>query len=70
MLTKKQLEMFRFLKAFYKKKGYMPSYIEIKGETGIRSNSNVHRYLRCLQERGVIKVMSRRARAIKIVGQK
>lgn len=53
-LTKKQHEVFQYIKSYTKKKGYSPTQREIKDHFGLKSFGSVQRYLKYLKEAGLI----------------
>ena len=67
MLTKKQLELFTYIHHIVKKSGVAPSFDEMKEALKLRSKSGIHRLISGLEERGFIKKLSHRARAIEIL---
>jgi SOS-response transcriptional repressor LexA len=67
MLTQRQKEMYDFIRAYYAKHGIAPSFMEMMDATGRSSKSGVHRVLVALEERGFIRRMRDRARAIELV---
>ena len=66
-LTPRQLDIFREIKDFIKMNKFSPSYEEIKQLAGLRSKSEVHRYVHNLEARGWIKRGNGRNRSISIV---
>ena len=66
-LTSRQLDIFREIKDFIKMNKFSPSYEEIKQLAGLRSKSEVHRYVHNLEARGWIKRGNGRNRSISIV---
>ncbi|MBM7067652.1 transcriptional repressor LexA [Actibacterium sp. 188UL27-1] len=67
MLTKKQLDLLDFINARLKKDGVPPSFDEMKDALDLRSKSGVHRLITALEERGFIRRLAHKARAIEIV---
>jgi len=65
-LTKKQSELLEFIKAFQIESGTSPSLEEMRVGLGFNSKSAIHRRLQSLEERGAIKRLRYRARAIEI----
>lgn len=63
-MTKRQRQMFDFIRGYWKERGYSPSYREIADGVGIRSISGVSRMLICLQERGLVTFLPHKARSI------
>jgi repressor LexA len=69
MLTRRQNEVLSFLAAHIKAHGFAPSYEEIARALNMGSKSGVHHILRQLDERGHIRRLPGRARAIEIIRQ-
>jgi len=67
MLTKKQLELLRFIDREMKKRGVSPSFDEMKDALGLKSKSGIHRLITGLEERGFIRRLPHRARALEIL---
>lgn len=67
MLTKKQHELLLFIHSRLKKEGVPPSYEEMKVALGLHSKSGIHRLVNALEERGFLKRLPNRARAIEIL---
>lgn len=67
MLTKKQLELLEFINGRMKRDGVPPSFDEMKEALDLRSKSGIHRLITALEERGFIRRLAHRARAIEIV---
>ena len=67
MLTQKQLDLLEFIKKRLSKNGVPPSFDEMKEALDLRSKSGIHRLIIALEERGFIKRLANRARAIEIV---
>jgi len=67
MLTPRQHEALTFLAAYTREHGYAPSFEEIAEAMNVASKSNVHRLLSGLEERGFIRRLRHRQRAIEIV---
>ena len=67
MLTKKQLELLRFIHDRMSKEGVPPSFDEMKDALSLASKSGIHRLISALEERGYIRRLANRARAIEIV---
>lgn len=66
-LTEKQAETRDFIAAELRAKGRPPSYAEICAALGFASKSNVHRLVLALEERGAIRRLPHRSRAIEVV---
>ena len=67
MLTKKQLELFTYIDREVNNTGIAPSFDEMKEALQLKSKSGIHRLISGLEERGFIKKLSHRARAIEIL---
>ncbi len=67
MLTKKQLELLSFIHKRVQRDGVPPSFDEMKEALDLRSKSGIHRLITALEERGFIRRLAHRARAIEIV---
>jgi len=67
MLTKKQLELLDFINKRMTRDGVPPSFDEMKEALDLRSKSGIHRLITALEERGFIRRLAHRARAIDIV---
>jgi repressor LexA len=67
MLTRKQLELLRFIHERLKESGVPPSFDEMKDALDLRSKSGIHRLITALEERGFIRRLPNRARAVEVV---
>ena len=67
MLTKKQRELLLFLEERICQSGVTPSFEEMKKKVGLKSKSGIHRLISGLEERGFIKKLPFKARAIEIL---
>lgn len=67
MLTKKQLELLEFIHKRVQRDGVPPSFDEMKEALDLRSKSGIHRLITALEERGFIRRLAHRARALEIV---
>jgi len=67
MLTKKQHELLSFINRRLADEGVPPSFDEMKTALGLRSKSGIHRLITGLEERGFIRRMPHRARALEVV---
>ncbi|MDQ7072233.1 MAG: transcriptional repressor LexA [Rhodobacterales bacterium] len=67
MLTKKQLDLLKFIQKRVQADGVPPSFDEMKEALDLRSKSGIHRLITALEERGFIRRLAHRARAIEIV---
>lgn len=67
MLTKKQIELLEFIHKRLQRDGVPPSFDEMKDALDLRSKSGIHRLITALEERGFIRRLAHKARAIEIV---
>lgn len=67
MLTKKQLDLLEFIHKRVQRDGVPPSFDEMKAALDLRSKSGIHRLITALEERGFIRRLAHRARAIEVV---
>ncbi len=67
MLTRKQFELLRFVHDRLKETGVPPSFDEMKDALDLRSKSGIHRLIMALEERGFIRRLPNRARAIEVI---
>ncbi len=67
MLTKKQKELFDFVSSYIEKSSISPSFEEMKNALGLKSKSGIHALITSLEQRGYIKRMKHRARAMEIL---
>src|ERR1700712_2008507 len=67
MLTRKQFELLRFIHERLKESGVPPSFDEMKDALDLRSKSGIHRLITALEERGFIRRLPNRARAIEVI---
>jgi repressor LexA len=67
MLTKKQSELLRFIHERLKETGVPPSFDEMKDALDLRSKSGIHRLIMALEERGFIRRLPNRARALEVL---
>ncbi|WP_443069388.1 LexA family protein, partial [Sulfitobacter sp. HI0129] len=67
MLTQKQLDLLSFIHKRVQRDGVPPSFDEMKTALDLRSKSGIHRLITALEERGFIRRLAHRARAIEIV---
>ncbi|MDF1728008.1 MAG: transcriptional repressor LexA [Sulfitobacter sp.] len=67
MLTKKQLDLLEFIHKRVQRDGVPPSFDEMKLALDLRSKSGIHRLITALEERGFIRRLAHRARAIEVV---
>lgn len=67
MLTKKQYDLLEFINSRLARDGIPPSFDEMKDALDLRSKSGIHRLITALEERGFIRRLAHRARAIEVV---
>ncbi len=67
MLTKKQKELFDYLKNYMSNNQISPSFEEMKEALNLKSKSGIHRLISSLEERGFIKRLKHKARAMEII---
>lgn len=67
MLTRKQLELLQYIEGHIRKRGVSPSFDEMKDALGLKSKSGIHRLITGLEERGFIRRLPHRARALEIL---
>ena len=67
MLTRKQSELLRFIHERLQEQGVPPSFDEMKDALALRSKSGIHRLIMALEERGFIRRLANRARAIEVL---
>lgn len=67
MLTRKQHELLMFIHERIKETGVSPSFDEMKEALDLASKSGIHRLITALEERGFIRRLAHRARALEVV---
>ena len=67
MLTQKQSDLLRFIHERLKETGVPPSFDEMKEALDLRSKSGIHRLITALEERGFIRRLPHRARALEVL---
>ncbi len=67
MLTRKQLDLLEFIHKRVQRDGVPPSFEEMKDALDLRSKSGIHRLITALEERGFIRRLAHKARALEIV---
>ena len=67
MLTRKQQELLRFIEARLDADGVSPSFEEMKAALDLKSKSGIHRLITALEERGFIRRLPHRARALEVL---
>ena len=67
MLTKKQKNLLLYINKKIRSTGVSPSYEEMKESLNLKSKSGIHRLISALEERGFIKRLAHKARALEVV---
>ena len=67
MLTKKQKNLLLFINKKLRASGVSPSYEEMKDSLNLKSKSGIHRLISALEERGFIKRLAHKARALEVI---
>ena len=67
MLTKKQKNLLIFINEKLKRTGISPSYDEMRVSLNLKSKSGIHRLISALEERGFIKRLPHKARALEVI---
>ncbi len=67
MLTKKQKNLLLFINKKLRSSGVSPSYEEMKETLNLKSKSGIHRLISALEERGFIKRLAHKARALEVI---
>jgi len=67
MLTKKQKELFDYLSNYIIKNNISPSFEEMKEAVNLKSKSGIHRLITSLEQRGFIRRLKHKARAMEII---
>src|SRR5580698_721686 len=67
MLTRKQYELLMFIHERIRESGVPPSFDEMKDALDLKSKSGIHRLITALEERGFLRRMEKRARALEVV---
>jgi DNA adenine methylase len=70
MLTKKQKQIFDYIEKFIKKKGYAPSFDEIRKHFGLASKSTIHKHIKALKEKGYLNKLDYHSRSIELLENK
>jgi repressor LexA len=65
-LTEKQRLVFEFIKMFIEIKGFSPCLQEIATGLNMRSRSNIHRIVHCLENRNLLSIVPLKARSLKL----
>jgi len=67
MLTKKQKNLLLFINKKLRSSGISPSYEEMKESLNLKSKSGIHRLINALEERGFIRRLAHKARALEVI---
>ena len=67
MLTRKQYELLMFIHERIREAGVPPSFDEMKDALDLKSKSGIHRLITALEERGFLRRMEKRARALEVI---
>ena len=67
MLTKKQKNLLLFINKKIRSTGVSPSYEEMKNSLNLKSKSGIHRLISALEERGFIRRLAHKARALEVL---
>ena len=67
MLTKKQKNLLLFINKKLRASGVSPSYEEMKLSLNLKSKSGIHRLISALEERGFIRRLPHKARALEVI---
>ena len=67
MLTAKQHELLHFIQQKLDASGISPSFEEMKEALGLKSKSGIHRLISALEERGFLRRLPNRARALEVI---
>src|SRR5829696_8176157 len=67
MLTRKQHELLSYINERLTESGVSPSFEEMKDALALKSKSGVHRLISALEERGFIRRLANRARALEVL---
>ena len=67
MLTKKQKNLLIYINKKIRSTGISPSYEEMKNSLNLKSKSGIHRLISALEERGFVRRLAHKARALEVV---
>tara|TARA_B100001123_G_scaffold322136_1_gene361456 strand:+ start:4200 stop:4880 length:681 start_codon:yes stop_codon:yes gene_type:complete len=67
MLTKKQKNLLLFINKKIRSTGISPSYEEMKNSLNLKSKSGIHRLISALEERGFVRRLAHKARALEVL---
>lgn len=66
-LTPRQLDLLEYIREFIAREGHSPSFVQMLSAVDLKSKSGIHRLVDSLEERGYIRRLHNRARAIVLV---
>lgn len=67
MLTRKQFELLQYISSYIQETGLSPSFDEMKEALDLKSKSGIHRLITALEERGFLRRLPHRARALEVL---
>ena len=67
MLTKKQKNLLLYINKKIRSSGISPSYEEMKNSLNLKSKSGIHRLISALEERGFVRRLAHKARALEVL---
>ena len=67
MLTRKQKELFVYLSEYISENDISPSFEEMKNAVNLKSKSGIHRLITSLEQRGYIRRLKHKARAMEVI---
>ena len=67
MLTKKQKNLLLYINKKIRSTGVSPSYEEMKNSLNLKSKSGIHRLISALEERGFVRRLAHKARALEVI---
>jgi repressor LexA len=67
VLTRRQKQLLDFIRSHIKRRGYAPTLVEMSRHLGLGSVATVHKHLRQLEEKGAIRRLRNRSRALELV---
>ena len=67
MLTRKQFELLQYISTYIQDTGLSPSFDEMKEALNLKSKSGIHRLITALEERGFLRRLPHRARALEVL---
>ena len=67
MLTSKQFKLLNYISSYLQETGMSPSFDEMKEALDLKSKSGIHRLITSLEERGFLRRLTHRARALEVL---